>query len=109
MGAKGNSGAAAPSAEIKKSTAAMINPRLRPMCVLTQPPINPPMMQPIERAGNHKAQQRIGGVGAQIPRVNKIGLQAAHRPGDDGGVIAEQQSAQRGDEGEQNDVAIQGS
>ncbi len=25
----------------------MINPRLRPICVLTQPPISPPMMQPI--------------------------------------------------------------
>ena len=47
MGAKGNSGAAAPRAEIKKSTAATINPRLRPMRVLTQPPMTPPMMQPM--------------------------------------------------------------
>ena len=32
---------------MRKSTAAMINPRLRPMLVLTQPPTSPPMMQPI--------------------------------------------------------------
>ena len=47
IGAKGNSGAAAPNAEIRNSTAAITNPRLRPMRVLTQPPEIPPMMQPI--------------------------------------------------------------
>ncbi len=47
IGANGNSGAAAPSADTRNSTAAITSPRLRPIFVLTQPPEIPPIMQPI--------------------------------------------------------------
>ena len=65
-----------------------------------------------QRAGDHKAEQRIGRIGlggvGQIrkARIDEIGLQAVHRAVDDGRVISKKQSAQRSDEGQQNNVRI---
>ena len=65
-----------------------------------------------QRARNHKAEHRIGGVGLggvgkiRKSRIDEISLQAAHRAVDYGRVISKKQSAQRGDEGEQNDVRV---
>ena len=65
-----------------------------------------------QRARNHKAEQRIRGIGlggvGQIrkPRIDKIGLQAAHRAVDHGRVISKKQSAQRGNEREQNNIRV---
>ncbi len=65
MGAKGNSGAAAPSAEIRKRTAATINPPLRPMRVLTHPPMSPPMMQPMSALELTMPQRKLAAFGAE--------------------------------------------
>ena len=74
MGAKGNSGAAAPRAESRKSTAAMTNPRLRPMWVLTQPPIRPPMMQPISALETTKPSSELAALAwAGLARSAKRG------------------------------------
>jgi hypothetical protein len=96
MGAKGNSGAAAPRAETRKSTAAMISPRLRPIRVLTQPPMRPPMMQPMSALETTKPQQGVGGVGLSgIGEIGESGIdeirfQTVDRAVDDGRVVAEE-------------------
>ena len=79
---------------------------------------NPAADQPTEyatdqRARNHKAEQRIRGIGlggvGQISKsgIDEISLQTAYRAVDYGRVISKEQSPQRGDEGQQNDVRIQ--
>src|ERR1700690_2290913 len=50
-----------------------------------------------QRARSHKPKQRIGGVGAKIPGIDKIDPQAADCARNDGGVVSEEQSAQGGD------------
>ncbi len=65
MGAKRNSGAADPKAETRKRSAAMINPRLRPIVVLTQPPMMPPTMQPISALETTKPSSELA---ASVPR-----------------------------------------
>ena len=53
-----------------------------------------------QRARSHKPKQRIGGVGAKIPGIDKIDPQAADCARNDGGVVSKKQSAQGGDKGE---------
>ncbi len=66
-----------------------------------------------ERAGDDKAEQRIGGVGlGGVPevsesRIDEVGLEAVDGAIDDGRVVAEEQATQRGDAGEQNDVRVE--
>ncbi len=65
-----------------------------------------------QRARNHKAEQRIRGIGLgrvgkiRKPRIDEIGLQAAHGAVDHGRVISKKQSAQRGNEREQNNIRV---
>ena len=86
---------------------------MRPMLVLTQPPIKPPMMQPMSALETTKPSSESGGVGlrgvGQVgkARIDEVGLEAIHRAVDDGGVVTKKQSAQGGDEGEQDNVGIQ--
>ncbi len=112
MGAKGNSGAEAPSAEIRKKHGGDDQSALA-ADVGADPAANEAADDAAdERARNHKAEQRIGGVGlggvGQVgkSRIDEVSLQAVDRAVDHGRVIAKKQSAQRGDEGEQNNVRI---
>ena len=90
----------------------MTRPRLRPH-VRAHPAANQSADDAADqRARNHKAKQRIGGVSlggvAQIgkSRINEVGLQAVHRAVDHSRVIAKEQPSQRGDESQQNNVRI---
>jgi len=61
-----------------------------------------------ERAGCDEAQQGVGGVRVgEMARVNEVGAEAAHGTGDDGGVVAKQQTAKRRGQSQEDDVGVQ--
>ena len=65
----------------------------------------PPMRQPAQRAGDGEAFETEPRAFGEAQRRDEILLDRIGRAGDDGGVVTEQQTAERGDDGQRDEKA----
>ena len=92
-----------PPPRSRSSAPATSMPPLRPIALDTQPATMRADDAAEKRARYRPAGQAAAGGFGQMLRINEIGVDRADRAGDDGGVVTEQQTAQRGDERQSRD------
>jgi hypothetical protein len=102
-----DSGHAEPSEEMKNSTPATIRPPRRPRKCARTPPTAPPIRHP-QRAPALVKPSRLRRAPSDFGQPHgrhEVQLDRFGRAGDDGGVITEQQSAERGNDREGDEKA----